>query len=65
LERRKELIFRGLRWSDLRRLNMDTRFAVTLKRKVNNKEFLLLPKDARYTLQIPISVIKSSGIQQN
>lgn len=65
LERRKELIFRGLRWSDLRRLNMDPRFAITLKRVLNGKEYLLPPNDSRYTLPIPVSVIKASGIQQN
>jgi len=64
-ERRKELVFRGLRWTDLRRLNEDPRFALTLKRTVNNTTYILHPKDLRYVLPIPDNEIQSSGIQQN
>lgn len=64
-ERRKELIFRGQRWQDLRRLNQDTRFAVTLTRNINSLVYSLPPKDNRYTWPIPDNEIQSSGIQQN
>ena len=64
-ERRKELLMRGLRWTDLRRLNRDTRFAVTLSRTVQGVEYLLPPEDERYTLLIPNEVIVNSGIAQN
>jgi starch-binding outer membrane protein, SusD/RagB family len=64
-ERRKELCFRGIRWSDLRRLNKEQRFAVTLTRVVNAKIYTLPPNDPRYVLPIPPDVILLSGIQQN
>ncbi len=64
-ERRKELIGRGLRWSDLRRLNSDSRFATTLKRVVAGKTYTLLPGSNRYTLSLPDAEISGSGIRQN
>jgi len=64
-ERRKELLLRGLRWSDLRRLNRDPRFAVTLRRTVLGQEYTLPPNDLRYTLLIPSEVINNSAYAQN
>jgi tetratricopeptide (TPR) repeat protein len=64
-ERRKELVLRGTRWMDLRRLNRDSRFAKTLVRKLYGITYLLPPNDNRYTFYIPQNVIDISGIQQN
>jgi len=65
-ERRKELVMRGLRWTDLRRLNMDPRFAVTLTRYIDGQTYTLPPNDARYTWPIPQSVISfNPGMPQN
>jgi len=64
-ERRKELLMRGLRWTDLRRLNKDTRFAITLSRTVMGITYTLPPNDPRYTLLIPQEVINNSSITQN
>lgn len=64
-ERRKELIFRGLRWTDLKRLNKEPAFQQTLERNLNGVEYKLEPGDNRYALPIPQSVIKISGIEQN
>lgn len=64
-ERRKELLFRNLRWSDLRRLNKDPEFAVTLQRSLNGRLYSLPPNSERYTLPIPPDEILLSGIPQN
>lgn len=56
-ERRKELLMRGLRWTDLRRLNKDPRFAVTLMRVMDGATYSLPPNDKRYTYPIPDKVI--------
>jgi hypothetical protein len=60
-ERRKELVFRGCRWTDLRRLNTDPRFATTLSRTVQGTTYTLPPNDDRYTLQVPNYVITAAG----
>jgi len=65
LERRKELLFRHLRWTDLRRLNKDPKFAETLKRNLNGQIYELPPNDIRYTLMIPQDIINKTGIEQN
>lgn len=64
-ERRKELVFRGIRWSDLKRLNQDSRYAVTLTRNLNGKIYTLSPNDNRYVFPIPPDEIRLSGLQQN
>lgn len=65
LERRKELVGRGLRWTDLRRLNKDNRFARTLTRQLNGQTITLSPGDRRYVFPIPENEIAISGIEQN
>ncbi len=52
-ERKKELIGRGVRWSDLRRLNRDPRFAVTIRKSYEESNILIPPNDERYTSVIP------------
>jgi hypothetical protein len=65
-ERRKELPFTScIRWSDLRRLNLDSRFAKTLTRSLNGQIYTLPSNDNRYVYPIPIDEIKLSGIEQN
>jgi hypothetical protein len=59
-ERRKELLFRGCRWTDLRRLNGDSRFTTTLSRKVYGVTYTLPPGDSRYTLQVPDYIITTA-----
>ncbi|SDT68624.1 SusD family protein [Mucilaginibacter mallensis] len=64
-ERRKELLLSGIRWTDLRRLNKDSRFAITLKRNINNTIYTLPPNDPRYAFPIPDNEIELTGEPQN
>lgn len=65
-ERRKELMYRGLRWPDLRRLNKEQRFSVTIRRVVNNTSVTLMPNDKRYTWVIPDNVLAfNPSMKQN
>jgi tetratricopeptide (TPR) repeat protein len=68
-ERRKEMLFRGVRWSDLRRLNREPENAVTLMREVKingeSRIFELPPNDAQYVYPIPKEVLIQSNIPQN
>jgi hypothetical protein len=65
VERRKELLFRSIRWTDLRRLNMEPAHAVTLYRILDGTTYTLAPNDLRYTMLIPQSVLKLENLQQN
>lgn len=62
-ERRKELAFRGLRWSDLRRFNEEGA-NITLKR-ILDVEYTLPPNDLRWVMLIPWSETTLAGIEQN
>jgi len=64
-ERRKELIMRGQRWLDLRRLNKESQFSTTLKRTIGGNTYTLPPNSFKYVLPIPDDVILLSGMQQN
>ncbi|MEO6231772.1 MAG: RagB/SusD family nutrient uptake outer membrane protein [Ferruginibacter sp.] len=63
-ERRKELMFRSLRFADIKRLNRDGA-GIVLKRITDGVSYTLAPNDARYALAIPEEVITISGIEQN
>lgn len=65
LERRKELYLRGLRWEDLRRLNKDPRFAITLVREIDGRRHELVPLDPKWTWPIPDNEVPLTGIEQN
>src|SRR5690606_22868274 len=64
LERRKELVWRALRWSDLKRLNRDGA-NITLTRLIGGEEFILPPNSSLYVFPIPDDETLLSGIQQN
>jgi len=63
-ERRKELFSRTLRWSDLRRFNVEHN-NTSLQRFVGGQYYHLQPNDLRWVVLIPQDVINYSGMQQN
>ncbi|WP_286857965.1 MULTISPECIES: RagB/SusD family nutrient uptake outer membrane protein [Sphingobacterium] len=63
-ERRKELLFRGLRWIDIKRLNLEGANIVQ-KRFLDGKEYILHPNANRYALPLPDDIIRVTGIEQN
>ncbi|WP_163713518.1 RagB/SusD family nutrient uptake outer membrane protein [Mangrovibacterium lignilyticum] len=65
VERRKELLFRGIRWADLRRLNLDPSTAKTLYRNLDGTIYMLEPNSPNYTLPIADDVIQLSNLPQN
>lgn len=64
LERRKELLMRGLRWMDIKRLNKDGA-NIILKRIVDGKVYTLQANDPFYALPLPTDVIERTGMPQN
>src|SRR5690606_18981323 len=65
-ERRKELLYRGIRWSDIRRLAYDPDNAVELKRKMGNTEYSITSEALKtFAFLIPTEVVDATGILQN
>lgn len=56
LERRKALVWRGLRWVDLKRLNKKGA-NITLTRELNGVKYTLPPNDPRYIFPAPYGEI--------
>jgi tetratricopeptide (TPR) repeat protein len=65
LERRKELLFRGRRWADLKRLNLEPRFQKTLFRHVNGKKYELAANSRKYAFRLPEPVVNLGNMPQN
>ncbi|MCI0922405.1 RagB/SusD family nutrient uptake outer membrane protein [Sphingobacterium rhinopitheci] len=63
-ERRKELLMRGLRWIDIKRLNV-LNGSISIVRKLNGETYTLPANDNRFALPLPQDVIQSSGMPQN
>lgn len=63
-ERRKELLFRGIRWMDLKRLNKEGK-QITLRRSLGEQKYVLPSNDLRYALPIPEDIIEMTGMPQN
>lgn len=63
-ERRKELICRGLRWADLKRLNKEEA-GIVLTRSIDGQTIRLYPKSNHYILPVPDDVLLGGTITQN
>ena len=63
-ERRKELIFRNLRWMDIKRLNKEGA-NIWLKRIVAGQTYTLPANDNRFALALPSDIISMTGMPQN
>ena len=65
-ERRRELMYHGLRWFDLKRLNRDPRFKKDLTRTYKGVTYTLPANGPRYLLQIAPKIISiNPAIIQN
>lgn len=62
--RKKELVMRGMRWMDIKRLNKEGR-NIVLDRTENGERYTLDPNAAYYALPLPQDLINLSGMQQN
>ena len=63
-ERRKELLYRGLRWMDIKRLNVEGQHIV-IQRNVSGQLFSLEPNANAYALPLPEDIVRLAGILQN
>jgi tetratricopeptide (TPR) repeat protein len=57
IERRKELVMRGLRWMDLRRLNKEGA-GIAIRKVYNTQLYTLQPNSLHYTFLIPPEVMQ-------
>lgn len=64
-ERRKELLFRGARWTDLRRLKDDPELSVVPERHINGQTYRLLPNSNGYVISFPAVVMSHTDMEQN
>lgn len=64
-ERRKELVFRGLRWGDVKRLNNEGRGIQLERYATDGSVSVLKANDLRFNLPIPERLLDLSDIIQN
>lgn len=63
-ERRRELAIRGLRWLDIRRMNMEGK-KIDIVHRLKGQVYTLQAGSKRFALPIPEEVIERSKIKQN
>lgn len=64
-ERRKELVFRGIRYTDIKRYNKYDKKNIIIKRNIDGMEYVLGPNNNRYVFPIPKTEIELNNIPQN
>lgn len=64
LEREKELVMRGMRWIDIKRLNKEGD-DIVLERNIDGQIYTLQPNADFYALPLPDDIIKLTGMLQN
>jgi sialic acid synthase SpsE len=64
-ERRKELLFRGIRWSDIRRYNVLDKDNIKIVRNLDAQVFELKPMDKRFVFPFPKVAIDFGGYENN
>jgi hypothetical protein len=65
-ERRRELLCRGLRWFDQKRLSKEPAFATTVTRVYKGETYTLAPNSNRYVFPIPAkNILLNPEISQN
>lgn len=64
-ERRKELIYRGRRWHDLKRFGDEPAFAKSLVRVLDGTKYTLPSTSPRWVWPLPPDVVNLGGLKQN
>lgn len=64
LERRKELVYRNSRFSDIKRYNKEGA-NITVRRVIDGREYLLEPNSSKYALPLPADLIDFTNMPQN
>jgi hypothetical protein len=65
-ERRKELVFRGLRWLDIKRLNKEEAMEKIVPRRfIHGQPYQLPPSSNNYALPLPDDALREGIILQN
>ncbi|UJP64881.1 RagB/SusD family nutrient uptake outer membrane protein [Mongoliitalea daihaiensis] len=64
-EKHKQLVFRGTRWTDLRRMMVEGRLTETLSKTVGENVFTLIPREPKWTYLIPFGEVSRNTIPQN
>lgn len=65
LERRKELLMRGTRWSDLKRYNKEEKYATSIIRRIGEETYELKPGSDKWVWPIMLEAISMGGYIQN